>query len=190
MADVGEVTFRVVEAEAPGETEREAAVKAPVQPEGTVEVRVKTDAVQGLTSLLVTEMVKLTAVPAATPAVCEGRSETTGATCVQVGGGVGVGVGEGVGVGDGGGAPERVTATVAPVALTELTTIETPDVASVNVCPTTRAGSVHEEVPAVMSRRSLLLGSEGDARWTTTPLETFELLPRPLSNPSPRRSST
>ena len=129
MADVGEVTVRVFEAEAPGETERETAVNAPVQPEGTPEARLKTEAVQGLTSLLVTERVKETAVPAGTPADGDGPRVTAGATCVQVGGG------------GGGGGEFRVTVTDAPVALTELVVIETPERESVKVCPTVRAGS-------------------------------------------------
>jgi len=91
VADVGEVTVRGFEAEAPGKTEREAAVNAPVQPEGTLEARLKTEAVQGLTSLLVTERVKETAVPAATLVDGDGTRLTAGATCVQPGGGGGGG---------------------------------------------------------------------------------------------------
>jgi hypothetical protein len=67
VADVGEVTVRVVEAEAPGDAESEADASAPVQPDGTLETSLKTEPVQGLTSLLVIERLKETGVPAATP---------------------------------------------------------------------------------------------------------------------------
>jgi hypothetical protein len=117
-ADVGEVTFRVVVAEAPGEIERETAVNVPVQPEGALEARLNTEAVQGLTSLLVTDRVKESVVPATTPVACEGTRLTAGAACVQLGGG-------------GGGVPVRTTVTEAPVADTALTVMETPEVESV-----------------------------------------------------------
>jgi hypothetical protein len=80
-----------------------------------------------------------------------------------VGVGVGVGVGVFVGVLVGGMLP-RPTVTEAPEPLTEFTVIVTPESGSVKLCPTTRAGSVQEPVPGVMSSSSLLLGSEGEAQ--------------------------
>ena len=47
----------MVEAVAPGASDREAEVNVPVQPLGTLEESVKADVVQGLTSLLVTDRV-------------------------------------------------------------------------------------------------------------------------------------
>jgi hypothetical protein len=72
------VTVRVAEAEAPGESESEAEEKVPVQPEGTMSVRSKLDAVQELLSLFVTENVNGTGVPARTAALCEGEKLTVG----------------------------------------------------------------------------------------------------------------
>ena len=86
-AEAGEVTLSVVALLAPGANESEAAVNVPDQAAGTAEVRVKVEAVQGLTSLLVTERAKETVVPADTVDVCDGARVTAGATCVQDGGG-------------------------------------------------------------------------------------------------------
>lgn len=114
---------------------------------------------------------------------------------VLVGVGVGVTVGVGVGVGVlvvavGVGVLPRLTVTEAPEFVMELTVIVTPEAASVKICPASNAGPFQEVVVGAMSSRSLLLGSEEDARWTTTPLVTLLLLESDESNPLARRSST
>ena len=127
VADGEEVTVSMVEEEAPGESRREATLSAPVHPEGTPDARLKVEAGQALSSLLVTEMVKADAVPAVTAEDADGESVTRGATFVQVCGGWG---------------ELRITVTDTPVALTELVVIDTPDSESVNVWPTVSAGSL------------------------------------------------
>ena len=77
-AEDGEVTVSVAEPEAPGARERDAGERLPAQPDGTVSVSVKDEVVQELLSLFVTDRVKATAVPAATPALCDGESDTVG----------------------------------------------------------------------------------------------------------------
>jgi len=72
------VIVTVAEALAPGEIESEAEESVPVQPKGTVSVRSKMDVVQALLSLLVTESVNGTAVPAATGALDDGEKLTVG----------------------------------------------------------------------------------------------------------------
>ncbi len=139
-AEVGDVTCIVVEALAPGAIERLLAPSATVQPEGALAPRLKLEAVQGETSLFVTVTVYVTLVPAATLPVAELVTPTDGLTCVHVGGG----------------GPLKVTVTDAPAELTELVVMDTPESGSVYVCPAASAGSPHEEVAGVMSRRSLL----------------------------------
>jgi hypothetical protein len=77
-AEEGEVTVSVAVPEAPCASVRDDGEKLAVHPAGTVFVRVKEEAVQKLLSAFVTERVKATAVPAPTPALCDGDSETVG----------------------------------------------------------------------------------------------------------------
>ena len=83
MADAAEVTVRVAVPLAPGASVSVVGERVPVQPAGTVSVNVKEDAVQEALSLLVTDGVNATAVPAATPALCSGESPTVGLARVQ-----------------------------------------------------------------------------------------------------------
>ena len=78
MADAAEVTVTVAVPLAPDASVSEAGESVPVQPAGAVSVSVKEDAVQTALSLLVTEAVNATGVPAATPAPCSGERLTTG----------------------------------------------------------------------------------------------------------------
>jgi len=83
MADAAEVTVTVAEPLAPGASVSELGENVPVQPAGNVPVSVKEEAVQAALSLLVTEDVNATAVPAATPALCSGERLTTGLARTQ-----------------------------------------------------------------------------------------------------------
>ena len=124
---------------------------------------------------------------------------TRGDTCVHEGTGVGVGlggavgggvggavggaVGDGVGVGVGGGVPPIVTETEASVAETELTVIDHAQRPSRSRSARPSGPGRRTSRSAVMSSRSLLLPSEGEARWTTTPLVMLALPTRPASKP-------
>ena len=80
--------MRVVEAEPPKDTEREADANEDDHPEGTLAATLKIDPVHGLTSLLTSDSVKTTGTPAATVGDCEGVTLSVGATWMHpVGGG-------------------------------------------------------------------------------------------------------
>jgi hypothetical protein len=82
-AEPAEVTVSVAEPLAPGARESDAGERDFVHPEGTASVRVNEDVEQAELSAFVTERVNATAVPAATPLLCEGVSDTTGLARVQ-----------------------------------------------------------------------------------------------------------
>ena len=83
VADTDDVTVSVADPEAPGAIDKEAGDGVPVQPEGTVLLRSKMDAVQAVLSLFVTDTVNGTPVPAATGALCNGERLTVGLAAVQ-----------------------------------------------------------------------------------------------------------
>ena len=78
LVEEGEVTVTVAVPEPPGERVSDVGDTGPVQPEGTASVSANEEAVQDALSALVTDSVNATAVPAATPALCDGDRLTVG----------------------------------------------------------------------------------------------------------------
>src|SRR5262245_3189767 len=107
MADVGEVTVRVVEEVAPGLTVRLCEPSSPVQLAGTSSWRESVEGPQATLSLLVTEAVKFALLPAESHWLCEGNRVTLGVPRMQAIG-------------------PKATLTTAPVASTDVGVMVTP----------------------------------------------------------------
>ena len=82
-ADVEDVTWSVVEPEAPEASVSDEAVRLPVQPAGTLFVRSNVAAEQEPLLLFVTETVNATGVPAGTPGLVAGERLTAGLASVH-----------------------------------------------------------------------------------------------------------